>query len=639
MPAQGERPIRTRDDVLVWMERLLPADFDYCAGAAAAYPDEIRRLEALLRPLWGLLPVRFGPAGTSGTGAGPAQPVSCSEQGIARARLATKAQLYIHELRRRVELGELPQVTTENRQIAVETGVLSYALARYRARFLELFSEKGRSNLVSWLGSINDIEFPAGNWYFFLAFVNAALRSNGLPYSGQRLDEALAGIDSFAQGRCWYTDGPGHQLDHYVGFAFHFYGMLYAAHFADGDDDPYAAVFSERAVAFAEDFRHWFDDEGRSLPFGRSLTYRFAHVSFWSALVATGLYERSSLPLGEIKGIILRNLRFWQRRPIAAPHEDNLFVGYGYDQPLMAEDYNAPGSPMWAFKAFVLLDLPAGHAFWQAEEKPMARDRFTVQTEPGLLISSSPRQTTALSVRQDARDPQLYRAAEKYGKFAYSTYFGFNVGRGPVGLEQFAIDSALAFSVAGHDQYASRTTIDHCQTWERYGLSRWRLWGSQVCVRTFLVPINAGSHIRVHLVDNCLPVDVAEGGFPLHDWNRKYDHAQLDERRAAVDNRLGSSSIEDLLGDRAPVVIGQGPNTNLYCPEKNAVPALVTNLEPGHHVLACLVVGEPAAQNGAVIGGDGAPDTVDVRIGSGRIDVSWDGGLVEMNVGSAVPAT
>ena len=29
---------------------------------------------------------------------------------------------------------------------------------------------------------------------------------------------------------------------------------------------------------------YWFDTEGRELPYGRSLTYRFAHGAFFSAL-------------------------------------------------------------------------------------------------------------------------------------------------------------------------------------------------------------------------------------------------------------------------------------------------------------------------------------------------------------------
>ena len=37
----------------------------------------------------------------------------------------------------------------------------------------------------------------------------------------------------------------------------------------------------------------------------------------------------------------------------------------------MCEDYNAPGSPYWALKTYLMLALPESHPFWQAEEQPL----------------------------------------------------------------------------------------------------------------------------------------------------------------------------------------------------------------------------------------------------------------------------
>ena len=44
-----------------------------------------------------------------------------------------------------------------------------------------------------------------------------------------------------------------------------------------------------------------------------------------------------------------------------------LTIGYGYPQQYMAEQYNAPGSPYWGLKVFLLLALPDDHPFWTAE--------------------------------------------------------------------------------------------------------------------------------------------------------------------------------------------------------------------------------------------------------------------------------
>ena len=63
----------------------------------------------------------------------------------------------------------------------------------------------------------------------------------------------------------------------------------------------------ERATLFAQEFKYWFTQPGEAIPFGRSLTYRFAH-SLESDVEA--------LPWGEIKGLISRHLHQWMNKDI-----------------------------------------------------------------------------------------------------------------------------------------------------------------------------------------------------------------------------------------------------------------------------------------------------------------------------------
>ena len=58
----------------------------------------------------------------------------------------------------------------------------------------------------------------------------------------------------------WYTDGAGGNVDYYVPFAFHTYGLVLAAS-GLGDRDA-AARYVERAATFAPEFRHWFAPDG-----------------------------------------------------------------------------------------------------------------------------------------------------------------------------------------------------------------------------------------------------------------------------------------------------------------------------------------------------------------------------------------
>ena len=559
--------LSNRDELLQWFEELLPDDLSYLEQSGGSYLKEIRELEALLRPMWAVLPAYF-----SGS-------------------RSKKVLFYIDWLQQTIENQELPEISTENRQIAVETGVLGYALGTYQADFLHLFSKSGQEYLVEWLNQLNHIVFPEGNWYFFLILVNGGLKKNDCKYSEIRLQEALEKIDSFYLGNGWYSDGRNFQRDYYVAFAFHFYGLLYSLF----SKDAHAEKFKKRAVRFSEDFIYWFDEKGRSLPFGRSLTYRFAHVSFWVALILSDVYEKTPYSLGQIKKLILDHLRFWKEQPITASANGNLSIGYGYSQQLLSEDYNSPGSPMWAFKSFLLFELGGDAFFWQVAEEKITRQKSCVQKEAGFYIQTDAHQTTALSNLQYSQNEQLYHRQEKYNKFCYSTLFGFNISRGNEQIEQFAVDNCLAISMAGHHQFQSRTKIEQSSYYKNYGVSSWNLW-DEVWITSYLLPIDARSHVRIHEITTPYALDTYEGGFPLWDWNKKYQQPQLTDKSCVLANKWGSSQLVDLKNNRQPVVVSQGPNTNIYNCEKNGVPALQKTVGKGTTLFASYVAGDTVKQ-------------------------------------------
>ncbi|MDU5334048.1 DUF2264 domain-containing protein [Enterococcus sp.] len=552
----------TKSDLFEYMVELLPKDDEYLRQSGGSYLQEIRQLESILRPFWGIIPACNGSIDK------------------------LKSFDAIKKFQKCVEERTLPRVSTENRQIAVEAGVLGYAIGQFGEAFLQLFSKAGRTYLIEWLNQLNQIEFPTGNWYFFLILINGALKEQDLPYSEERLAVAKEGIESFYLGDGWYSDGENQQRDYYVAFAFHFYGLLYSRF----SSDPQGQVYVKRAVIFANDFKHWFDPQGRSLPFGRSLTYRFAHISFWSALVVSGAYQKTDLSLGEIKGIIGRNLRFWRQQPIQLPKGKNLSIGYGYNHLILSEDYNAPASPMWAFKAFLLLELPSDDLFWSVFEENLPIKTQTVQPHAGFHITQSAEQTIALSNLQYCKNQKMYHQNEKYTKFAYSTYFGFNLTRDSQNIESFAIDSTLAFSMKGHDQYQSRQTISASKIFPTYSWSRWFVW-NELQVETYLVPIDGATHLRIHVIDTPYTVEAIEGGFPLFEWNPKYDQPKIYTFSSYLENRFGFSLIRDLNESRQPDVVNQGPNTNIYSPEKNGIPILKTELSRGKHTIVTLVAG------------------------------------------------
>ena len=137
-------------------------------------------------------------------------------------------------------------------------------------------------------------------------------------------------------------------MDYYSSsFAIHFLQLLYAK--LAGDEDPErAAEFRKRAQIAALDLAHYYDEEGkfrlssflkipnrltvlgRSIPFGRSVGYRFAMVSFWGALAYADVELPAPLTWGMVKGIVLRHLRWWQTQHDIWSPSGTLTIGYSY---------------------------------------------------------------------------------------------------------------------------------------------------------------------------------------------------------------------------------------------------------------------------------------------------------------------
>ena len=57
------------------------------------------------------------------------------------------------------------------------------------------------------------------NWQFFRILVNLALKSVGMPYSPELLEDGLCKIDSYYSGDGWSSDGASVQKDYYIPWA------------------------------------------------------------------------------------------------------------------------------------------------------------------------------------------------------------------------------------------------------------------------------------------------------------------------------------------------------------------------------------------------------------------------------------
>jgi len=371
---------------------------------------------------------------------------------------------------------------------------------------------------------------PNTNWLWFRVFANLGLKKNGGKYSQERIEQDIIHLNSFFRGDGWSNDGPEGiwQQDYYSGsFAIQFLQLLYAK--LAGEEDPAkAAEFKKRAQDYALDFIYYFDEEGRAIPFGRSVGYRFAMASFWGALAYADVELPAPLTWGIVKGILLRNLRYWQTQDQIWSSAGTLTIGYCFPNMYMAENYNSPGSPMWACLAFLCLAVPEDHPFWTSKEEPYPTEQLAkvkALKHPGHIISSLGGHKMLLSSGQACSYPMKGTHA-KYGSFAYSSAYGYSVPTGCFTLEQFALASQLGLS---DDQGEVWKTRRLCQVAiiETHGdqpvlKSIW-LPFPDVKIKTYLLPpveTTPNWHLRIHKIEAGREVMTADGSFAIR--NERY---------------------------------------------------------------------------------------------------------------------
>ncbi|WP_404403457.1 DUF2264 domain-containing protein [Pelagibacterium halotolerans] len=576
-PLHGN-PLATREDLARAVHALLSPLLPYVSEGRARirlgvggahYGAAAAEMEAFARPFWGLAPLVAGGFEN--------QLAADWVTGLANGTNPDHREYW----------GDVAQ----HDQRMVEMAGLSLGLLLAPATFWTPLGREAQTRLAAWLQRINAFPPADNNWLFFRVLTNLALRHVGEDWSEELTRAALDRIETFHIADGHYRDGKWYQLDYYTPMGMHFYGLMVATLAPDLFPEQ-AARYRERAGAFAQGFQHWFADDGGAVPFGRSMTYRFAQSAFWAACAFAG---EEVLPWGRVKGLLLRNLRWWAERPIT-DRDGVLSIGYAYPNLLMSEAYNAPGSPYWALKSFLVLALPDDHPFWTAEEEPpeaLPKTRHVCRPG-GYIARRSAEDALMLTGGQDGREHRCHDA--KYGRFAYSTSFAVSVASDAWGdrPERAAVDCGLAISRDGLS-WLSRATITEAGI---DGDMAWGRWAPDagLTVDSWLDVGPPGWHVRLHRIVTDRPLKVAEGGFSVDrtgdghitppDWiNESAGHARVRTLSAV-------SAIHDLSGTRNGTIVRAAPNTNLLFP-RTFFPRLLGAVPEGTTWIATAVFAAP----------------------------------------------
>jgi hypothetical protein len=520
---------------------------------AAIFDRAAAELEGFARPLWGLAPLAAG--------GGAFEHWALYRQGLVNGMNPEHPEYW----------GEV----ADRNQRLVELAAIGLAMRLVPQHIFLPLSDDDKAIVANYLLKARDRDYVDNNWKFFRVLVDLGLEECGIDFDREGTQLYLDDLEAFALEDGWYRDGPYRRTDHYIPFAMHFYGLIYAR--LCRGDEARAERFRERARRFALDIRHWYGPDGAALAFGRSQTYRFAAAGFWAALAYAGV---EALPWGEIKGYYLRHMRWWADKAITE-RDGVLSIGYAYPNLLMSESYNSAGSPYWAMKAFLPLALPGDHPFWRAEE--IAAPEFAEPValkEPGMVAMHTPGNIVVLSSGQEHET--MRGAAEKYAKFVYSTRYGFSVEADDRNFGAAAFDGMIGFSKDGK-HLAMRETLESALIAGTMLYSKWRPF-EDVLVETWLLP-QSPWHIRVHRITTPTPLKSIEGGFAVRRADFNADRREEGAGRALAVTSTDISVIVDLSErprtGRAHFPL---PNTNLIH-SKTILPQLVGDIPTGTSVL------------------------------------------------------
>ncbi|MFJ4875116.1 DUF2264 domain-containing protein [Streptomyces sp. NPDC088745] len=307
------------------------------------------------------------------------------------------------------------------RQAVVESASVALGLRLTRPWLWDALGDATRQRVVDWLLPALGPSPVDNNWWLFGLTVAGFLKDAGIETDRAQnaIDTALARVEDWYLGDGWYSDGPNRSFDHYNAWALHFYPVLHA-HLSG--DRALLARYGPRLHDQLGHYTRLFDATGAPMPFGRSLTYRFAAAAAPWLGALTG---HTPLTPGATRRLASGTLRHFTDR--GAPDSEGLLtLGWYGPYPPLVQPYSGPASPYWAAKGFLGLLLPADHPAWTDPEEPLpaeTADTVTLAAPPHLLIQS----TAADGLVRLHNHGSNHVGPEDdplYARFAYSTRTG-----------------------------------------------------------------------------------------------------------------------------------------------------------------------------------------------------------------------
>lgn len=304
----------------------------------------------------------------------------------------------------------------------------AFALGAYlnSAVFWDPISQSHKKNILNYLQKQVFNQTYDNNHYLFHMIPVALLEKYGYDANREHLTQMFERLLGWYRGNGWFIDGNNGGFDYYNLWGFQlFFHVL--NRFDSKWHDQFGNQINKLSARFFETIPYLFGRDGGPVPWGRSLSYRFAGISSiaWAVLNGT-----CTLPPGQARRIASGELKyFWEHGCLG---ENNLLnIGYWGANVSMAESYLSPGDPYWATHGLACLLIPKEDPFWTSVEEPIPADSAGGKiaiTGAGFVIrvSSLDGEARLYPAGQPfAHNRNKWQTGIKYDQYAYSSYLGF----------------------------------------------------------------------------------------------------------------------------------------------------------------------------------------------------------------------
>ena len=306
----------------------------------------------------------------------------------------------------------------------------TFAMAAYiePERYWDPLTESQRNNLLNFLQKQVHTKAYDNNHYYFHTVPVELLEKNGFESNRNYLTHVNERLMGWYRGDGWFLDGSNRGFDHYNLWGFQLFNQVLYKY-----NPQWREQFGERikftSERFLETLPMLYGRDGGLIPWGRSLSYRFAGNA---AIAWAVINDISTLTPGQARRIASGSLKyFWEHDCL----DDNnlLTIGYWGANASIAEPYLCYGDGYWATHGLACLLIPETDPFWTSVEEPIPADgaggKIAVQgAQFSLRVNDIDGEARMFPAGQPwAQSREKWQNAAKYDQHAYSSYLGFCV--------------------------------------------------------------------------------------------------------------------------------------------------------------------------------------------------------------------